>query len=209
MKPIAKQLIGAVFFLALVYVASLGIRQVRLSASQVTSVKNPVIAKTEPNPLPAESDTVDPEPEPQYTEVPEPEEEAPIDDYPKPKSLKGDYAKAKGGGVNGLQKISWGENEHLYVTAEGETWYVVEGSDGKTTKMRVQIDETTGEISSVESADESGGLQPIPMGDGYNMYVTEEGQTWYVGGGTKSRVEIDDNTGEVTVLEQYGGDDDK
>jgi hypothetical protein len=209
MKPIAKQLIGAVFFLALVYVASLGIRQVRLSASQVTSVKNPVIAKTEPNPFPAESDTVDPEPEPQYAEVPEPEEEAPIDDYPKPKSLKGDYTKAKGEGARGLQKISWGENEHLYITAEGETWYVVEGSDGKTTKMRVQIDETTGEISSVESADESGGLQPIPMGDGYNMYVTDEGQTWYVGGRTKSRVEIDDNTGEVTVLEQYGGDDDK
>jgi hypothetical protein len=209
MKPIAKQLIVAVFILALVYVASLGIRQVRFSASRVTSAKTPVIAKTEPNPFPAESDTVDPEPEPQYAEVPEPEEEAPIDDYPKPKSLKGDYAKAKGEGAKGLQKISWGENEHLYITAKGETWYVVEGSDGKTTKMRVQIDETTGEISSIESADESGGLQPIPMGDGYNMYVTDEGQTWYVGGGTKSRVEIDDNTGEVTVLEQYGGDDDK
>ena len=47
------------------------------------------------------------------------------------------------------------------------------------------------------------------MGDGYDMYVTEEGQTWYVGGGSKSRVEVDDNTGEITVLEQYGAGDDK
>jgi hypothetical protein len=209
MKPIAKQLTGALLFLALVYLASLGIRQLRLNASRATSDKSPVITQPAPNPFPAESDTGDPEPEPQYTELPEPGEEAPIDDYAKPPSSKDDVAKAKGKGVKGLQEISWGENENLYITAEGETWYVVEGADGKTTKMRVQIDEHTGEMSVVESADTSGGLQPIPMGDGYNMYVTEEGETWYVGGGTKSRVEIDDSTGEVTVLEQYSGDDDK
>ena len=204
MKPITRQLIVAVFILALVTVASLGIRQVRFSANRAQTVESPVIAETEPDPLPAEPETVDPEPEPQYAEVPEPEEEALVADYPEPKPSKGNYAKAKG-----LQEISWGENENLYITAKGETWYVAKGPDGKTTKMRVEYDEATGEITAVESAGKSGNLQKISMGDGYDMYVTEEGQAWYVGGGSKSRVEIDDSTGEITVLEHYGGDGDK
>ncbi len=52
----------------------------------------------------------------------------------------------------------------------------------------------------------SKGPQKISMGGGYDMYVTEEGQTWYVGGGSKSQVEVDDSTGEITILEQYGDD---
>ncbi len=69
--------------------------------------------------------------------------------------------------------------------------------------------QATGEITSVERAGKSGGPQPIPMGDNEKIYITEEGQTWYVGSGSKARVEINDTTGEITVLEQYGGDDGK
>ena len=207
MKPITRQLIVAVFILALVTVASLGIRQVRFSANRAKTVESPVTAETEPDPLPDESDTVAAEPEPQYAEVPEPEEE-PSEDYSEAKSSKGDYAKAKGKGSGGLQKISLGENENLYITAKGETWYTGKDADGNPTKMRVEIDEATGEMTVIGGV-KSGGPQRISMGDGYDMYVTEEGQTWYVGGGSKSRVEVDDNTGEITVLEQYGGDDDK
>ncbi|MHC4167413.1 MAG: hypothetical protein ACYSWQ_10685 [Planctomycetota bacterium] len=201
MKPIAKQLIVGAFILALVTVASLGIRQIRFSANRAKTVESPVIAETEPDPLPAESNTVDAESEPQYAEVPEPEEEVPSGDYAKAKPSKGDYAKAKG-----LQEISWGENENLYITAKGETWYVGKGPDGKITKMRVEIDKTTGEITAVESAGKSGDLQKISMGGNDDVYITEEGETWYVTEGSKSRVEIDDNTGEITVLEQYEGD---
>ena len=199
MKPITRQLILAVFILALVTVASLGIRQVRFSAHRAKTVEDPVIAETEPDPLPTESETADAEPDPQYTEVSEPAEEVPSEEYAQAKPPKGDYAKAKG-----LQRIPWGENENLYVTGKGETWYVAEGPDGKTTKFRVEIDEATGAITAVEGAGKSRGLQAISMGGNDNIYITDEGQTWYVTEGSKSRVEIDDNTGEITVLEQYG-----
>jgi len=52
----------------------------------------------------------------------------------------------------------------------------------------------------------SGGPRKISMGGNDNVYITEEGQTWYVTQGSKSRVEVDDSTGEITVLEQYGDD---
>ncbi len=45
------------------------------------------------------------------------------------------------------------------------------------------------------------------MGGNDNIHITDEGQAWYVTEGSKSRVEIDDSTGEITVLEQYGDDD--
>jgi hypothetical protein len=44
------------------------------------------------------------------------------------------------------------------------------------------------------------------MGNNEDIYITGEGQTWYVTEGSKSRVEVDDSTGEITVLEQYGDD---
>ena len=202
MKPIVKQLIVAALVLVFVTVASLGIRRVRFGANQSESVESPVVTEIEP----AEAEEVDAEPEPEYADEPEPEE--PSEDYSEAKSSKGDYAKAKGKGAGGLQKISLSENENLYITAKGETWYTGQGPDGKPTKMRVQIDEASGEMTVIGGV-KSGGPQKISMGDGYDMYVTQEGQTWYVGDGSKSRVEVDDNTGEVTVLEQYGGDDDK
>lgn len=37
-----------------------------------------------------------------------------------------------------------------YRTAEGQYWYVGEGSDGKSFKMQVEVDEATGEITVLE-----------------------------------------------------------
>jgi len=212
MKPITKQLIIGAFILALVTVASLGIRQVRFSAHRARTVESPVIAEAGPDPLSAESDTVDTEPEPQYADAPEPDEEVPPEDYSEAKPSKGDYPKAKGS--KGLEKISLGDNENLYITKEGETWYAGKGPDGRPFKMQVQIDEATGEMTVVGrvyggKSEGAQGPQGIPMGDGYSIHITEEGQTWYVGSGSKSWVEIDDKTGEITVLEQYGGEDGK
>ena len=208
MKPITRQLVVAGFILALVTVASLGIRKVRFGAHRAETVESPVVAETEPDPVPAESDTVDAEPEPQYAEVPEPEEE-PSEESVEAKPSKGDYAKAKGSKGKGLQQISMGDGANLYVTEKGVAWYVDKGPDGKTTKRLVRIDETTGEMTVVDKADyaKSGGsegLQKISMGGNDNVYITDEGETWYVTEGSKSRVEIDDSTGEITVLEQYG-----
>lgn len=206
MKPIARQLMIGVFILALVTVASLGIRQVRFSAHRARNVESPVVAETEPDPRPADSPTVHAEPEPQYAGAPEPYKEAPSEDYSVAKSSKGDYAKAGGKGVKGLEKISLGDNENLYITKEGETWYTGKGPDGQPIKMQVEIDGTTGAITAVERADKSGSPQKVSMGGNDNLYITEEGQTWYVTEGAKSRVEIADDTGEITVLEQYGGE---
>ncbi|MHC4117707.1 MAG: hypothetical protein ACYSWO_09390 [Planctomycetota bacterium] len=198
MKPIAKQLLIATFILALVTVASLGIRQVRFSASRAKSVKSPVVAETQPDPLPDESPAVDPELKPQYAEMTEPQEQAPSEEYAKAKGSKG-----------GLEKISWGDNENLYITAQGETWYVGKGPDGKTTKMRVEYDQATGEITAVEGAEKSGGAQKISMGENEDVYITQDGQTWYVTEGSKARVEIDETNGEITVIERYGTGDGK
>ncbi len=203
MKPITKQLVIGTFILVLVTAASLGIRHIHFSNNQAETIESPVIVETEHDRLLAELDAIVTEPDVQYADALDSAKEVPLEDYSEVKS-----AKAKGS--KGLQKISLGDNENLYITKNGETWYVSEGSDGKTTKMRVQIDEDTGKMTVTDvSGGKSGGPQPIPMGDGYNMYVTEEGQSWYVGDGSKARVEVDDNTGEITVLEQYGGDDDK
>jgi hypothetical protein len=202
MKTITRQLVIGTFILALVTVASLGIRHILFSDNWAGTIESPVIVETEHDRLLAELDAIVTEPD----DASDSAEEVPLEDYSEAKPAKGDYAKAKGS--KGLQKISMGDNENLYITGEGKLWYVSEGPDGKTTKMQVQIDETTGEMTVIDvSGGKSGGPQPIPMGDGYNMYVTEEGQSWYVGDGSKARVEVDDNTGEITVLEQYGKDD--
>ena len=211
MKPITKQLIVAVFILALVAVASLGIRHIRFSTRRAGTVESPVVAETERDPLPAGSETVDAEPEPQYAEVPEPEEE-PSEEYVEAKPVKGDYAKAKGS--KGLEKVSIGDNENLYRTAEGELWYVGEGPDGRSFKMQVQVDEATGEMSIVGKvySDKAGGSESyrkMSIGGNDNILITEEGQAWYVTDGYKAQVEIDDATGTITVIEQHGDGDDK
>ncbi len=200
MKPITKQLLVAAFILAFVTVLSLGIRQARFSANRADTIQNPIVADTEP-----EHDPVEAEPGPQYADAAETYEQEPSEDYSEAKSSKAAYAKSKGS--KGLQKISMGDNENLYITEKGEYWYVGKGPDGKTSKVRVEIDDATGEMTVVERAGKSGGLQRISMGGNDNIYITQEGQTWYVTEGSKSRVEIDDTTGEITVLEQFGGGD--
>ena len=141
MKPIAKQLIVAVFILALVTVASLGIRQIRFGADRAKTVESSVVVETEPAPGPAESDTVDAEPELQHADMPEPAEEVPSEEHAK--------AKAKDSG--GLQKISMGGDDNVYITEEGQTWYVTEGS-----KARVEIDDSTGEITVLQQYGDDG-----------------------------------------------------
>jgi len=208
MKPITKQLIIGAFILALVSVASLGIRHIHFSDNRAGTIESPVIVETEHDRLLAELDTVDAEPDPQYADALDSAEEVPLEDYSEAKPSKGDYAKSKSS--KGLEKISMGDYEDLYITGKGELWYVSKQPDGSITKIQVHIDETTGEMNVIDiGGGKSGGLRPIPMGDGYNIYITEEGQTWYEGGGSKSRVEVDDTTGEITVLEQYGGEDGK
>jgi hypothetical protein len=235
MKPITKQLAIAAFILALVTVASLGIRQVRFSANRAKTVESPVIAEAdpqytsasepdeqepsedhsqaEPDHHPAESDTVDAEPDPQHASASEPDEQEPSEDYSEAKPFKGDYAKSEGS--KGLEKISLGDNENLYITGEGKLWYVSEQPDGKTAKMQVQIDDTTGEMTVVDGggyakSEGSKGLQRIPLGDYEDLYITGEGELWYVseqpnGSAAKRQVQIDDSTGEITVIDSSDG----
>jgi len=226
MKPITKQLIIGAFILALVTVASLGIRHIRFSAK---TIESPVIAEAEPDHYPTDSHTVVAEADPQYAYASESDKETPSDEHSEAhtdsgkngkavsmtKSFKGDYAKSKGS--KGLEKISMGDNEDLYITGEGKLWYVSKGPDDKTTKMQVQIDDATGEMTVVDwgdyaKSDGSKGLEKISMGDNDNLYITQEGELWYTieqGSGSKAQVEIDDTTGEITVIEQFSGDDDK
>ena len=215
MKAITKHLIKAAFILSMVTVASLGIRQVRFSFHRARTVESPVIAETESDHNLADSYTADDEPDQQYTFASESDKETPSDENSEAHTDPDKDGKAlsitkSSKGSKGLEKISMGDNENLYITGEGELWYVSKQPDGSITKTQVHIDETTGEMNVINiGGGKSGGLQPIPMGDGYNMYITEEGQTWYVGGGSKSRVEVDDTTGEITIIEQFSGDDDK
>lgn len=203
------------FILALVTVASLGIRRIRFSTNRANTVESPIIVETETDHLLAELDTVDAWPDPQYADASKIDEEVPLEDYSKAKPSKGNYAKAKGS--KGLEKISMGDNDNLYITGEGELWYVSKGPDGKTTKIQLQINDVTGEITVVDWGDyaKSGaleGIQRISMGDNDNLYITQEGELWYTseqGSGSKAHVEIDDTTGEITFIEQFSGHDDK
>jgi len=236
MKPMTKQLVIAAFILTSVTVLSFGIRQVRLSNHRSNTIESPIVAdtgesapstrpsdskdqpqpeqslgaNTEPDNYPADSYTVDDEPDPQYANASDSDEQVLPDDYSEAKSLKGDYAKTKGS--KGLQKISLGDHEDLYRTEEGELWYVSKQPDGKTVKMQVQIDDTTGEITVVGRGDYaksegSQGLQRIPMGDNDNIYITGEGELWYTSeqpdgsGATKAQVQIDDTTGEIDIVD--------
>jgi hypothetical protein len=126
--------------------------------------------------------------------------------------LKGEYAKAKLS--KGLEKVSLGGNDNLYRTKEGQYWYVGKGPDGKSFKMQVQVDETTGEMTIVgkvysDKAGSSKSYRKISIGSNDNIYITEEGQAWYVTDSYKAQIEIDVDTGEITVLDQHGDVDGK
>ena len=73
-------------------------------------------------------------------------------DYSK---FKADYAKSKGDyakstGSKGLQKTSLGEYENLYITDNGEHWYVTQHPDRTTTKTQLQ--EIDGQLQPVRKA---------------------------------------------------------
>jgi hypothetical protein len=229
MKPITKQLAISVLILTLVTVLSLGIRQVRFSLHRANTIESPVIADTEPDHYQADLHTVDTEPEPQYAYA----SDWDVDDEPEPqyatasvleketpyeaKSFEGGYAKSEGS--KGLEKISLGDYENLYRTAEGQLWYVSTQPDGRTVKMQVQIDEATGEMTIVSMGDYaksegSKGPEKISLSDYDNLYITEEGKHWYVseqpdGSVSKSQVQIDEATGEMIIIsnEDYARSD--
>ncbi len=212
MKPVTKQLVIGAFILALVTVASLGIRQVRFSVNRAKTIESPVIAEAEPDHYPTDSHTVVAEPDPQYADALDSAEEVPSEDYSKVKPSKGDYAKSKGS--KGLEKISMGDNDNLYITQEGEFWYVSKGPDGKTVKMQVHIDETTGEMNVIDigggKSQGSQGLERISMSDYEDLYITGDGDLWYVsqqpdGSTTKNQALIDETTGEMIVINSGDG----
>jgi hypothetical protein len=228
MKPITKQLAIAALILTSVAVLSLGIRQVRFSTHRANTIGSPVISDTgestpsarpsdpedqpqpeqplhanaEPDHYPADSHTVDDEPDPQHANASE-------DDHSEAKSFKGNYAKSKG--TKDLEKISLGDHENLYITGEGELWYVSEQPDGSTVKMQLYTENVNGEITIVGIVDSgksegSKGIERISMGDYEDLYITGDGELWYVseqpdGSGTKTQVLIDDTTGEITVVD--------
>lgn len=217
-KSLIKQLTIAAIFLSLVTVLSFGIRYIRFSFHRTNTIEKTVVTNIESSepetfeiePEPEDVDTLDAtvenEPEPSLPTVPVSSKEI----SSKAKSFKDNQTKSKNS--NDLEKISLSDYENLYITKEGQLWYVSEDSDGKTVKMQVHIDDATGEIIVIDA--KSGGsqnLDKISLGDSANMYITESGEQWYVsdnpdGSSSKARVEID-GTGEITILEEYSDDD--
>lgn len=215
MKPITKQLAIGAFILTLVTVLSFGVRQVRFSAYRAGSgqstpsdrpsspenqpkSKQSLRADAEPDHYPDDSYIIDDEQDLQYADTSDWDEQARSDDYSEEytdsskqgkavsmtKSFKGDYAKS--GGSKGLQKISLGEYENLFITEKGEYWYTSEQPDGKTVKMQVQIDDATGELIAVAGgyySKSEGSQEPqrISVGDNEDIYIIGEDELWYVG----------------------------
>ncbi len=159
--------------------------------------RQPLGAGAEVDNYPADSLTVDVEPDPQHANASESDMEVLSDDHAEAqtdsgeqgkavsttKSFKGDYAKSEG--KKGLEKISLSDHEDLYFSEKGEAWYVSKQPDGKVIKMQVQIDDTTGEFTAVSGGyyDKSEGSQDlhrIPIGDYEDVYITGEGEAWYV-----------------------------
>ena len=234
-KPIIKQLLIAVFILTSVTVLSFGIRRVRLSAHRADigeSIPSARPSDTEgqhqlDKPLNAdaeldESYTIDDEQDLQYADASDWDEQAPSDDYSKEntdsvkydkafsntKSFKGGYAKSEG--KNGLQIISLGDNANIYITEKGEAWYVSKEADGSTSKMQVQVDGIAGDITLIGSgyygkSEGSQGPQRISMSDSEDIYLTEEGETWYVSeqpDGSTAKVQLEEDViGEIDIVE--------
>ncbi|MBA7662930.1 hypothetical protein ES703_70963 [subsurface metagenome] len=146
MKPITKQLIIGALVLTSVTILSLGIRHIRFSDNRAGTVESPVIVETEHDRLLAELDAIVTEPDAQYANALDSAEEVPSEYYSEAKPAKGGYAKSKGS--KGLEKISMGDNDNLYITQEGELWYTSEQGSGS--KAHVEIDDTTGEITIIE-----------------------------------------------------------
>ena len=191
-----------------------------------TQPKQPLYTDAESDYYPEDSYTTYIENDPQDIEESFWDEQAPSDDYSKEntdsvkydkavsgiKSFKGGYAKP--GGKNGLQKISLSDNENIYITEKGEAWYVSKEPDGSITKMQVQVDDRDdATVVSGENYVKYGGSQSprrISVGENEDLYLTEEGQVWYVseeadGSTTKAQLE-EDIDGELTIVDD-GKDD--
>jgi hypothetical protein len=210
MKPMTKQLTIAALILSSVTVLSFGIRQVRFSVYRAGIVEptpsvRPLDTEKQSQPekhldVKAESEyywedsyIADTEPDPQDTKEPFWDEQALADEYAeaktdsgkkdkaafKTKSFKSSYVKS--GGKKGPQEISLGDNANIYLTKKGEAWYVSKGPDGKTTKMQVQVDGYTGDFTAVgDSYSSKQESQRIAMSDNEDIYLTDEGEAWYV-----------------------------
>jgi len=213
-KPITKQLAIAALILSSITILSFGIRQVRFNTYRADIVEftpsacpsdtedhsqpeQHLDAKAASDYYPADSYTIDAEPDQQHANASDWQEQAPFDDYSeaqnksdesvkavsKAKSFKDDLAKTKGS--KSLEKISLSDHEDLYFSKEGEFWYVSKEPDGSTTKMQVQVDKVTGELTAVDGgyyakSEGSLDLHRIPMSDNEDIYINKEGQAWYV-----------------------------
>ena len=241
-KSITRQLAIAAFILISVTIFSLGIRHGRFGPQQAKTIEKFVIADDrdsattpstaikkqslsrqfrsanfEPDYLPEEPHTDGGEPEPAHADELDSDKDTPWNDYSEAESIKDDNVRAKGS--KGLQKMPLGEYENLYLTDKGEYWYV-----SKDFKMQVQIDEDTGELTVVDGGyyAESGGSQEyhrIPIGDYEDIYLTREGQAWYVseqpdGSTAKMQLQTENINGEMTIvgsgeMNVYPADSDK
>lgn len=225
-KSITKQLTIGAFILTSVTVMSVGIRQVRFSsyrtdfsgpappAGHPDIEGKPIpdkklVAKSDTDYYPEDSYKVEAEPDPEYTDEPDWNKQAPSEDYAdtnihsdesgktlsKTKSVMDSDTKAKAS--KSLEKISLSDYEELYFSKEGEFWYVSKEPDGSTTKMQVHIDDDTGKFTVVD-----GGYytkqEPhrIQMSNNEDIYLTEEGQAWYVSeqsDGSTTKIQLQPN----------------
>lgn len=225
-KSITKQLTIGAFILTSVTVLSVGIHHVRFSSYRAHFSEpappaglpdiegqpipdKKLVAKSETDFYPEDSYKVEAEPDPEYTDEPDWNKQAPSDDYTdtnnhpdesdkalaKAKSVMDNNDKTKAS--KSLEKISLSDYEELYFTKEGEFWYVSKEPDGSTTKMQVHIDDDTGKFTVVD-----GGYYTkqvpyrIQMGDNEDIYLTEEGQAWYVSeqpDGSTTKIQLQPN----------------
>jgi len=130
-------------------------------------------------------------------------------DGPGTKPFKGDYAMPEGS--KSLQKISLSDYENIYITAEGELWYVSEQPDGSTAKMQVQLNQATGELTAVgrgyyAKSEGSLNLQRIPVGNNEDLYLTGNDELWYVselpdGSTAKMQLKTENINGEMAIVD--------
>jgi hypothetical protein len=173
MKPITKQLAIGVFILTLVTVLSFGIRQVRLSAHRANTIESPIVTDTGesiPSVRPSNPEDQSQPKQPLYVNA-EP------DNYP-----AGSY-------------IVYDESDPQY--ADASDWDEDAPSDDHS-----EAKSSKGDYAKTKG---SKGLKKISLGDYDNIYRTEEGELWYVseqpdGKTVKMQVQIDDITGEITVV---------
>lgn len=198
--------------------------------------EQPLGVKAEPDYYPDDSYTIDYKHDSQYADVSDWDEQTPSDDdskahtdpvnydkdVSKTKSFKGGYAKS--GDTKASQKISLSKYENLYLTKEGEAWYVSEQPDGSTAKMQVQVDEATGKLTAVgrgyyAKSEGSLNLQRISMGKNEDLYLTGNDELWYVselpdGSTAKMQLQTENINGEMTIVDSgemnvYPADSDK